>query len=73
MTPGAQTVGNIYNLWLCHAIGDLMYGLTCKSDTVISFSVTGFFLLLFCFGGGEAGGKAQLIATWNLLCKYLFI
>ena len=73
MTPGAQTVDNIYSLWLCHAIGDLMYGLACKSDTVMSFTATGvvwgffvffcvfFFLSFFYFGGGGGlGAKPHL-------------
>ena len=72
ITPGVQTVGNIYNLWLCHAISDLMYGLACKSDTVIRFTVTGVFVFLWvflcffvffcvCFFGGEGlGAKPHL-------------
>ena len=31
------------SLWLCHAIGVLIHGLTDKSDTVVELTVTGVF------------------------------
>ena len=66
------------SLWLCHAIGFLIHGLTDKSDTVVEFdSDRCFFLLwlpnfrIFCMSKHSC--SYVIIVPWNNIQKRLLL
>ena len=42
------------SLWLCHAIGVLIHGLTDKSDTVVEFDSDRYFFFCDCLTSGNS-------------------
>ena len=66
------------SLWLCHAIGVLIHGLTDKSDTVVEFDSDRFFFLLwlpnfrkFCMSKHSC--SYVIIVPWNSIQKRLLL
>ena len=65
------------SLWLCHAIGVLIHGLTDKSDTVVEFESDRCFFYCDCLTSGNSAclstAAAVIIVPWNNIQKRLLL